>query len=77
MKLLNMKLIKKILYHYFLGILFSLNIIAIVIFVDYYFNDYLFLPEIKNLLITCFISGISFGFTHFIYTKIQKIKNKN
>jgi hypothetical protein len=72
-----MKLFKKLLYHYFLGILFSLNIIGIVIFIDYYFNDYLFLPEIQNLIKTCFISGIGFGFSHLLFVNIKKIKNKN
>jgi hypothetical protein len=72
-----MKLFKKLLYHYFLGILFSLNIIGIVIFIDYYFNDYLVLPEIQNLLKVCFISGIGFGFSHFLLVNIKKIKNKN
>lgn len=72
-----MKLFKKLLYHYFLGILFSLNIIGILTFIDYYFNDYLVLPEIQNLLKVCFISGIGFGFGHFLFINIQKFKNKN
>jgi hypothetical protein len=60
-----MKTIKKIVYHYFVGVLFSASIVMLVVFFDYFLNGYFAYPELSNFISVCFISGLGFGLTHF------------
>jgi hypothetical protein len=64
--------LKKIIYHYLIGILFSISIIVLIIVFDYFFNGYFAYPEFKNFVKVCIISGLGFGFTHYASIKFSK-----
>ncbi len=65
-----MTLLKKILYHYFVGVLVSASLIILIILFDYYINEYLEYPELSNFIKVSLLSGVGFGLTHFASTKI-------
>ena len=66
-----MTIFKKMLYHYFVGVLVSASLIILIILFDYYINGYLQYPEFKNFIKVTLISGAGFGLTHFACTKIK------
>lgn len=67
-----MAILKKILYHYIVGVLVSASLIVLIVLFDYYINGYLQYPELKNFIKVSFISGAGFGLTHFASTEIDK-----
>jgi hypothetical protein len=70
-----MKIFKKILCYYFVGVLFSASIIGLIILFDYYINGYIQYPELSNLIMVCLISGLGFGVTYFAFNKIRELNN--
>jgi hypothetical protein len=66
-----MTILKKMLYHYFVGVLISASLIILIILFDYYINGYLQYPEFKNFIKVSLISGAGFGLTLFACTKIK------
>jgi hypothetical protein len=71
-----MAILKKILYHYFIGVLFSATLIVLIVLFDYYINGYLQYPELKIFIKGSLISGAGFGLTHFASTEIDKSKKR-
>ncbi len=69
-----MRIFKKMLFHYFCGLLSSVSIVLFIVVFDYYINDYLVLPNILNFISVCLISGIFFGFSAFAWFEIGKYK---
>jgi hypothetical protein len=69
-----METLKKILFHYFIGILISASIIGLIVLFDYYINGYLECPELKNFIKVCLLSGVGFGLTHFASIEFDKSK---
>ena len=67
-----MAILKKILYHYFVGVLISASLIILIVLFDYYINGYLQYPELKNFIKVSIMSGAGFGLTHFASTEIEK-----
>ena len=73
-----MEILKKIIYHYFAGVLFSASLIILIVLFDYFLNGYMQYPELKNFIKAILLSGVSFGFTHFASAEIDKSnKQKN
>lgn len=70
-----MTLVRDFLYHYFLGILFSMSIVLFIILFDYFFNGFLQYPELENFLKVCFISGFPFGLTAYCISLLRRVKN--
>jgi hypothetical protein len=66
-----MKILKNLFFHYLIGMLISASIIGLIILFDYYVNGYLQYPELSNLIKVCVISGLGFGLTHCVSTKIK------
>ena len=71
-----MAIFKKILYHYFIGVLISASLINLIVLFDYYINGYIQYPELKKFIKVCLISGVGFGLTHFASTEIDKSKKR-
>jgi hypothetical protein len=71
-----MAIFKKILYHYFVGVLISASLIILIVLFDYYINGYLQYPELKNFIKVSIISGAGFGLIHFASTEIDKSKKR-
>ena len=70
-----METLKKIFYHYFVGVLISASIVFLIILFDYFVNGYLLYPELSNLIKVSLISGVGFGMTHFASLEIKNSKN--
>jgi hypothetical protein len=71
-----MTVLKKMLYHYFVGVLISASLIVLIVLFDYYINGYLQYPELKNFIKVSLISGVGFGLTHFASVQIDKSKKR-
>jgi hypothetical protein len=71
-----MIILKKMLYHYFVGVLISASLIVLIVLFDYYINGYLQYPELSNFIKVSLISGIGFGLTHFASVQIDKSNNR-
>ena len=67
-----MTILKKFIYHYFVGVLISASLIVLIVLFDYYINGYLEYPEFQNFIKVSLISGAGFGLTHFASTEIDK-----
>jgi hypothetical protein len=67
-----MAILKKTLYHYFVGVLFSASLIILIVLFDYCVNGYFQYPELKNFIKVSLLSGAGFGLTHFASTEIDK-----
>ena len=67
-----MNILKKILYHYLVGVLISASFIILVVVFDCYMNGYLLYPELNNFIKVSLISGVGFGLAHFSFIEINK-----
>jgi len=67
-----MENLKKIFYHYLIGISFSASIVILIIIFDYFLNGYFAYPELLNFIKVCLISGVGFGLTHFASIKFYQ-----
>jgi NhaP-type Na+/H+ and K+/H+ antiporter len=67
-----MENLKKIFYHYLIGISFSASIVILIIIFDYFLNGYFACPELLNFIKVCLISGVGFGLTHYASIKFYQ-----
>lgn len=67
-----METLKKIFYHYLIGVSFSSSIVVLVVIFDYFLNGYFSYPEIWNFTKVCLISGLGFGLTHYASIKFYQ-----
>jgi hypothetical protein len=67
-----MAILKKFIYHYFVGVLISASLIILIILLDFFKNNYLQYPELKNFILVSLYGGIGFGLAHFALIEIKK-----
>lgn len=71
-----MTILKKFIYHYFVGVLISASLVFLIVLFDYFINGYLLYPEFKNFAKVSLISGVGFGFAHFASVQLFKSKKQ-